>query len=62
MRQAYQFVGTSTHTLELDPSEYRGMSTPQITREVKKLLAGIAPGVSFFPEDIAQAVHELAAE
>lgn len=55
----FEFVGTTSAPLSLDPTEFEGLSVPQVTDEIKKLLAGIAPGVSFFEDDVVLAAEQL---
>jgi hypothetical protein len=54
-RQLHTFVGTTSKTISLDPAEYRGMSVPAITEEIKNVLRSIAPDVSFYEQDVVEA-------
>lgn len=49
------FVGTTSKSIALDPAEFHGMSVPAITDQIKSILAGIAPDVDFFEQDIVDA-------
>lgn len=60
-RLPFEFVGTKTAPLSIDPAEYKGMTTPQVTREIMKLLREIEPGVSFFEDDATLAAEQVVA-
>lgn len=62
MRIPFEFVGTTSKKLTLDPAEFRDQSVPQITLEVQRVLREIAPDVSFFTDDIVLAAEQLANE
>lgn len=56
----FEFVGTTSQPLSLDPAEFVNKTIPQITEEVMKTLREIAPGVSFFHDDVVLAAETLA--
>jgi len=60
-RKSFQFVGTTCTELSLDPAEFVGMTVPAITGEILEVLQSLAPGVSFFTDDVVEAANELAA-
>lgn len=63
-RIPFEFVGTTSKPLSIDPAEFAGMKVPEITAEMLKMLSEIAPGVSFFLDDVvlaAETVSEAAA-
>lgn len=59
-RLDFAFVGTSTHSLSLDPDEFARLPTPRVEAEIMRMLRSIAPDVSFFPDDVALAAVALA--
>ncbi len=59
-RLDFEFVGTTSKALSLDPTEFAGMRVPQITGEILKTLGEIAPGVNFFTDDVVLAAEQLA--
>lgn len=58
-RLDFEFVGTVSRPLSLDPDEFKGWPQERIEGEIAKLLKGIAPDVSFFSDDIALAAVAL---
>lgn len=59
-RLPFEFVGTTTAPLSVDPSEFTGMTVPQISQELLKMLREIKPDANFFEDDTllaAEAVH-----
>lgn len=61
-RKTFTFDGMSTHNVSFDPREFRGMPIVAITAEIKEVLASIAPGVSFFENELEAAASELATD
>lgn len=61
-RKQFTFDGMSTHTISVDPREFRGMPVVAITSEIRDVLASIAPGVSFFENELEAAASELATD
>lgn len=59
MRLNFTFVGTTCQDVSLDPGEFAGQSVPQITDEIKRVLAEIRPDVSFFEDDVVLAAEQL---
>ncbi len=55
----FQFMGTRSTRLSLDPAEFDGLTTPQITDEIVRTLRAIAPDTSFFDEDVVLAAELL---
>lgn len=58
----HTFVGTTSKTVDLDPSEYVGMTVPQITADIMKTLRDIAPDVNFWDPEIEMAAIEIRRE
>lgn len=54
-----EFMGTVSRPLSLDPAEFRGQPVERIEGEIRKLLKGIGPEVSFFSDDIALAAQVI---
>jgi hypothetical protein len=54
----FEFVGTTSASLSLDPTEFVG-SAKTITAEIKRLLSEIKPDVSFFEDDVELAAEQL---
>lgn len=61
-RLDFEFVGTTSKSLSLDPAEFRNQSINKIADEVHRILREIAPGVSFFHDDVVLAAEQLANE
>lgn len=59
-RRQFEFVGSTSQRLSLDPTEYLDMSIPQITSDIMRTLRSIAPDVTFFEEDVVTAADEIA--
>lgn len=55
----HTFVGTTSKTIDLDPSEFAGMTVPQVTAEIMKTLRDIASDVNFWDADIEAAAIEI---
>lgn len=62
MRQSFEFVGTISTPISVDPAEYKGMSVPKITASILKTLREIQPGASFFEQDVEMAAIAVAEE
>lgn len=60
-RIPFEFVGTKTAPLSLDPTEFAGMPVQAVTREILKMLREIEPGVSFFEDDAVLAAEVVVA-
>ncbi len=61
MRLPFEFIGTTTGAVDLDPEEFRGMKLWEIALAIETLLDEGAPGVSFSPGDMLAAAHCLQA-
>lgn len=59
---SFEFAGAALEYLDLCVEEYRGLSTSQIGDSILEVLRGIAPGVSFFPEEVVEAAESIQAE
>lgn len=55
----FEFVGTTSAPLSLEPAEFAGKTVPQVTDEIMKLLREIKPDVSFFEDDLVLAADAL---
>ncbi len=51
-RLEFDFTGSSSHALSVDPCEYRGLSLVLAERALLVALSEVAPGVSFFKDDV----------
>lgn len=58
----FEFVGTTTVSVKLDPGEYVGMDYPGVVMDIEMLLMGIAPGVNFFPDDVCFAATHIVSQ
>lgn len=56
----FTLTGTTEVTLTLDPSEFEGMTVPEITAELFEILSSIAPEVNFI--EVEDAVVDVAGE
>lgn len=56
----FEFYGTLVKPLSVDPAEYKGLRPPVITQALMRLLAEIAPGVSFAEDDFELAAGAIA--
>lgn len=59
-RLPFEFVGTTSTPLSVDPAEYKGKTLPQVTELLEKQLAELSPGVTFFRDDIVLAAESIA--
>lgn len=59
-RRQFEFVGSTSTRLSLDPTEYIDMSVPQITTDILRTLKAISPDVDYFEEDVVMAANDLA--
>lgn len=57
----FEFMGTRSVALRLDPEEFRGMPVPKITGEILSMLRSLEPDVSFFNDDVQLAAEQLSA-
>jgi hypothetical protein len=55
----FEFEGSLTVPLDVDPSEYEGLEIPEVTEELLNLLAAMAPGADFFEDDVANAAAAI---
>lgn len=56
----FEFVGTTSKPISLDPEEFAGKAIPDITEEILLTLSEIAPDVTFFHDDVVLAAETLA--
>lgn len=56
----FDFVGTTSQSVDLSPDEFAGLSVPQITAEILETLSSIAPHVDFFEADVEAASRIVA--
>ena len=56
----FQFVGTTSKPLSLDPTEFKGLPVMRITEEILLTLSEIAPDVTFFHDDVVLAAEQIA--
>jgi hypothetical protein len=56
----FEFVFNGSTKITVDPNEYKGMTIPKITEELKRLLQSIAPHVSYYEDDLILAADEIA--
>lgn len=59
--ETLEFVGTTTHTVVVDPEEFRGVSAAEIEEALREMLSEDRAGVHFFESDLiaaAQRIHE----
>ncbi len=61
-RLDFQFVGTTSKPLSIDPCEWHGMPVAKITEEILLTLSEIAPDVTFFHDDVVLAAEQIANE
>jgi len=54
-RLPFSFTAQLSTPLSLDPREFRGLSEHAIEAEIKKILQGINPNVSYFDDEIGLA-------
>ena len=60
MRKQFEFVGSTSTRLSLDPTEYIDWTVPQIAADILRTLKAISPDVTFFEEDVVMAANDLA--
>jgi hypothetical protein len=58
-RLNFEFCGTKSTPMSIDPTEYKGLSVPRITSAILQQLRSISPGVDFFEQDIELAAIEI---
>lgn len=58
-RISFEFTGTKSTPLSLDPREYHGLSVPAITAALRGILRSMDADVDFFSPDIEFAAATL---
>jgi hypothetical protein len=59
VRTSFEFVGTISKGLDLDPAEFTGCTQADIMVELLTMLDAAAPGVDFILEDVYHAAWAL---